>query len=299
MFTKFRKLLDRTSEKIAEKITKKDIKKEDIEDILWEMEIELVENNVSLDVAENIIHSIENELVGKVVERGKVREIVEKALRKIIDEEVIEGNFKEWLENTEGKKPLVILFFGFNGTGKTTTIAKLAYYLKSLGKSLVFAAGDTFRSAAIEQLEAHAKKLEIRVIKQQYGSDSAAVIYDAINYAKSKGIDIVLADTAGRAPTDKNLIEELRKIVRVINPDLKVLVLESLTGNDIVEQSKMFAQAGVDAVILTKYDVDDKKGAVLSVSYTLKKPILFLGTGQDYEDLKEFKKAEYLKDLLG
>lgn len=298
MFTKFRKLLNRTSEKLADKISKKEIRKEDIEDILWEMEIGLVENNVSLEVAEQIIKVIEDEIVGKVVEKSKIKKVIEDALRNVITETVIEGNFDKWIEDVEDKKPIVVVFFGFNGTGKTTTIAKLAYYLKRKGKSVVLAAGDTFRAAAIEQLEEHAKNLEVRLIKQRYGSDAAAVIYDAINYANSKGIDFVLADTAGRAVTDKNLMEELKKIIRVAKPDLKVLVLESLTGNDIVEQAKMFNEVGVDVIILTKYDVDDKKGAALSVSHALKKPILFLGTGQKYEDLQKFNKDQYIKDLL-
>ncbi len=299
MFTKFRKLLDKTSEKLMEKVIKKEIKEEDIEDVLWEMEIELVENNVSLEVAEKIIKEIKNKLVGKVVEKNRIKKIVEGALHNTINKVIVEEDFDEWLRKRKNKKPIIIVFFGFNGTGKTTTIAKLAYYLKKKGKSVVLAAGDTFRSAAIEQLEEHSKKLGLRLIKQKYGSDSAAVIYDAVNYAKSKGIDVVLADTAGRAPTDKNLLEELKKIIRVINPDLKILVLESITGNDIVEQAKMFNEAGVDAIILTKYDVDNKKGAILSIAYALKKPIFFLGVGQEYEDLKKFNKREYLKDLLG
>lgn len=282
-----------------EKVIKKEIKEEDIEDVLWEMEIELVENNVSLEVAEKIIKEIKNKLVGKVVEKNRIKKIVEGALHNTINKVIVEEDFDEWLRKRKNKKPIIIVFFGFNGTGKTTTIAKLAYYLKKKGKSVVLAAGDTFRSAAIEQLEEHSKKLGLRLIKQKYGSDSAAVIYDAVNYAKSKGIDVVLADTAGRAPTDKNLLEELKKIIRVINPDLKILVLESITGNDIVEQAKMFNEAGVDAIILTKYDVDNKKGAILSIAYALKKPIFFLGVGQEYEDLKKFNKREYLKDLLG
>ncbi|NPA38251.1 MAG: signal recognition particle-docking protein FtsY [Candidatus Nanohaloarchaeota archaeon] len=298
MFSKFRKLINKTSKKIAEKVTTKEIKEEDIEDILWEMQFELIENNVSLEVAENIIQNIKSKLVGKIIDKKeKIENIIKEALIEEIKNTVIEKDFDEMIKNIK-EKPKIIVFFGFNGTGKTTTIAKLAHYLLKKGKSVVLAAGDTFRAAAIEQLQEHASKLGVKLIKQQYGSDSAAVIYDAVNYAKSKGIEFVLADTAGRAPTDKNLLEELSKIVRVIKPHLRILVLESITGNDIVEQAKLFNEVGVDAVIITKYDVDDKKGAVLSVSYAIKKPIIFLGTGQNYEDLKKFSLESYIQEIL-
>jgi len=201
------------------------------------------------------------------------------------------------IKNSE-KRPFLIIFLGFNGTGKTTTMAKIANLLIKNDLSVVFAAADTFRHASIEQLEEHGKNLGVKVIKHKYGSDPAAVIFDAVNYAKSKSIDVVLADTAGRTHIDKNLMEELKKIVRVNKPDMKILVIDSTSGNDVVEQARRFNEVNVDAVILTKWDVDEKGGTAISVAYAIKKPIIFLGTGQSYEDLKPFNVDEYLSEIL-
>jgi len=184
---------------------------------------------------------------------------------------------------------LVIVFFGVNGTGKTTTIAKLAYYLMQNGLKVVLASGDTFRAGAIEQLEKHADALGIKVISHQKGADSAAVVYDAVEHARAKNIDVVLADSAGRMQTNVNLMDEMRKIVRVIQPDLKLFVGDALTGNDAVEQARRFNEAvGVDGIILSKLDADAKGGSAISIAYEIKKPILFVGVGQEYTDLKEF-----------
>jgi fused signal recognition particle receptor len=187
---------------------------------------------------------------------------------------------------------------GINGTGKTTTIAKTAYFLLKKGYTVVLACSDTFRAGAIEQLEEHAKKVGVKVIKHKYGSDPAAAAFDAVNYARSKGINVVLIDTAGRMQTNRNLLDEMKKIARVAQPDLKILVVDALTANDAVEQSKVFNEAvGVDAVILTKLDADARGGAALSIAYTIKKPILFLGVGQKYEDLTIFN-ASFILDKL-
>ena len=197
------------------------------------------------------------------------------------------------------KKPLKIIFLGFNGTGKTTTIARLGYLFKEKKFEPVFAAADTWRAAAIEQIEHHGKKLSIPVVKQKYGADPAAVIFDAVKFAESKKLDVVLADTAGRSHTNSALMDEMKKIIRVNKPDLKILVLDSLTGNDAVEQARLFNEAvGVDGMIFTKVDVYDKGGALLSAAYTLKKPILFIGVGQGYKDLKEFDVDEVVKNLV-
>jgi len=197
------------------------------------------------------------------------------------------------------KKVSVIVFLGFNGTGKTTTIAKITHQLKKKHK-VVLAAGDTFRAASIEQLEEHGKRLGVNVIKHKYGSDSAAVIFDARKHAEANNINIVLADTAGRSHSNTNLMDELKKVCRVNKPELKILVLDSLTGNDIYNQSKLFNDAvGVDAIILTKADVYEKGGAALAASYTINKPILYLGVGQEYDDLKPFDPEEIVKNLLG
>jgi fused signal recognition particle receptor len=197
-----------------------------------------------------------------------------------------------------GKKPYLITFLGFNGAGKTTSMAKVASWLKENNKSCVFAAADTFRAAAEEQLEAHAKRIGVKMIKHKYGADPAAVIFDAVEHAKANGIDFVLADTAGRAHTNKNLMDQMGKIVRVNKPDLKILVIDSLTGNDALIQAQMFNEIGVDGLIFTKVDVNEKGGAILSVTHELKKPILFLGLGQEYKDFEKFDKEKFVSLLL-
>ena len=198
------------------------------------------------------------------------------------------------------KKPLTIMFIGVNGVGKTTTLAKLARWLQLKGKSCVFAAADTFRAASIEQLQAHADKLKIKMIKHNYGADPAAVAYDTIEHARAKKIDVVLIDTAGRQHANQDLMGELAKIKRVAKPDITILAVDSLTGNDAVSQTKTYNDSiGIDAVILTKSDADNKGGTVLSVAYVAEKPIPFLGTGQDYDDLEEFKAAAVVEKLFG
>jgi fused signal recognition particle receptor len=195
-------------------------------------------------------------------------------------------------------KPYIISFIGVNGSGKTTSMAKLAYLLQKNNLSVVFAASDTFRAAAIQQLQEHADKLGVKMIRHDYESDPAAVAFDAIQHAKSKGIDVVLIDTAGRLHVNDNLMNELKKLIRVNKPDLKIFVGESITGNDCVEQAKLFNEVvGIDAIILAKADVDEKGGAAVSVSYVTKKPIIYLGTGQKYDDLQEFKPEIIIKNI--
>ncbi|WP_456472206.1 signal recognition particle-docking protein FtsY [Methanocaldococcus sp.] len=280
------------------------IVEEDIEEILEELEIELLEADVALEVVEKLIENIKNELVGKKIKPDdNVEEIVYNAVKKAIEnilsqntinlEEIIEKNKKEG-------KPTVIVFVGINGTGKTTTIAKLAYKLKNKGYSVVLAAGDTFRAGAIEQLEEHAKRIGVKVIKQKPGADAAAVIYDAIQHAKARKIDVVLADTAGRQATNINLMDEIKKVVRVTKPDLVIFVGDALTGNDAVYQAEEFNKAvGIDGVILTKVDADAKGGAAISIGYAIGKPILYLGVGQRYEDLIEFSPEFMIKKIFG
>ena len=201
-------------------------------------------------------------------------------------------------ENKSKGEPTKILFLGVNGVGKTTSLAKMCYWLQSKGYSVVISASDTFRAASIEQLEIHANKLGVKVIKHEYGADPAAVAYDAIEYAKAHKIDVVLIDSAGRQHSNTNLMDELAKIKRVAKPDFTIFVADALTGNDAVEQAKEFGKIGFDAIILGKADVDQKGGAILSVSYVSGKPILFLGVGQDYKDLEPFDKEKLLDKLL-
>jgi len=190
------------------------------------------------------------------------------------------------------------VFFGINGTGKTTTIAKVANLLLKNKISCVLAAGDTFRAASIEQIQHHADNLNLKVIKHDYGADPAAVAFDAIKHAKAHNIDAVLIDTAGRMHTSGNLLSEMEKICRVTDPDLKIFVAESIAGNDAIQQAKNFDETiGIDGAILTKADVDDKGGTAISISYVTKKPILFLGTGQEYDNIEVFNKEKFIEHL--
>jgi len=202
-------------------------------------------------------------------------------------------------EKRKKGEPYVIVFVGINGTGKTTTIAKLVQFLTKKGYSVVLACSDTYRAGSIEQLEEHAKRLGVRMIKHEYGADPAAVAYDTVNHAKAHGTNVVLIDTAGRIQTNRNLMNELAKIKRIVNPDMTILTVDSLTGNDAIMQAEEFHKSvGIDATILTKVDADVKGGSALSVTYVTKKPILFIGTGQKYEDLEEFKPEKFLELIL-
>jgi len=197
-------------------------------------------------------------------------------------------------------QPAIIVFIGINGTGKTTSIAKLAYILQKKGRSVILAASDTYRSGSIEQLEEHARRVGVRVIRHQYGADPAAVAFDAVSYARAHSINVVLIDTAGRMQTNKNLLEEMRKIVRVTSPDLTILVVDALTGNDAVEQGKIFSEAvKIDGIILAKLDADVKGGSAISLSYIMGKPVAMVGTGQKYDDLEPFQPEAIVKNIMG
>ncbi|HWG91914.1 MAG TPA: signal recognition particle-docking protein FtsY [Candidatus Thermoplasmatota archaeon] len=261
-----------------------------IEDLLWDLELSLLESDVALPVVEEIKELLKKNLsTVRVQDTDEVPAAVENALRDALLE-VLSMKTIDWdtwlLERLMEKKPLVIMFVGVNGTGKTTTIGRLAYRLKEDGYTCVMAAGDTFRAGAIEQLSRHAEKQGVTIIKHQAGSDPAAVAYDAVEHAKSRMKDVVLLDTAGRMQTNTNLMDEMKKIKRVANPDLVVFIGDSLAGNDAIEQATKFdAAIGIDAVILTKVDTDAKGGAALSIAKAVGKPILFLGVGQEYGDL--------------
>ncbi|MFH1127320.1 MAG: signal recognition particle-docking protein FtsY [archaeon] len=287
--------------KITSPLTKKTLTLEFLDEILWDMEIVLLENNVAEVVAERIINDIKLKLVNLSVRKSEAEQIIKNTMKETILEvlDIKKADIDELIRSAKGDgRALLIIFLGFNGSGKTTTMGKMGRYLMDRGHSCVFAAADSFRAAAIEQLEVHGQNLGVKVIKQKYGTDPAAIIFDAMKHANSKGINVVLADTAGRVHTDKNLVEELKKIVRVNKPDLKFLVIESIAGNDVVEQARVFDEAGIDGVILTKTDVDEKGGSALSLCYTLKKPIYFIGTGQKYTDFLEFDAKKMVKGIF-
>ena len=268
-----------------------------IDELMWDLEIALLESDVALEAIENIKRNVKKELIG--ASRKDARKKIEEALRNAINEilKKSEGNFYEEIEKFE--KPVVIMFVGVNGSGKTTAIAKLAYDLKNRGYSCVIAAGDTFRAGAIEQLELHANKLGVKLIKHDFGADPAAVAYDAIEHAKARHKDVVLIDTAGRMQTNINLMEEMKKIKRVAKPHLTIFVGDALTGNDAIEQAKKFNEAiGIDGVILTKVDADAKGGASISIAYAIKKPLYFIGIGQGYDEQIPFKAEWMLKRIF-
>ena len=276
--------------KITETFTKFHISEEKFEELFWELEVVLLENNVAVEVIEKIKNDLKHELMKDKVYRKGVEELILETLKKSIIE-LFDIEKIDLIGRIRSKKdkPYIITMIGVNGSGKTTSIAKLTQLMQDKGLSVVLAASDTFRAAAIQQLEEHAARLKTKLIKHDYHSDPAAVAYDAIEYAKAHSIDVVMIDTAGRLHSNTNLMKELDKIIRVCKPDIKIFVGESITGNDCIEQAKEFDKAvGIDAIILAKADVDEKGGAAISVSYVLQRPILYLGTGQSYNDLKEF-----------
>ncbi len=290
--------------RIKRKISMHKISEKEFSEFFDELELILLENNVALEVIDKIKENLEKELVGKEVKRGEQEKTLFESLKNAIESVLVEFETDKIIDKIEENKskgePTKILFVGVNGVGKTTSLAKFAKYLLDKGYSVVISASDTFRAASIEQLQIHANNLGVKLIKHQYGADAAAVAYDAVQYAKAHGIDVVLIDSAGRQHTSSNLMDELKKLKRVTQPDFTIFVADSMTGNDAVDQAKEFQEkVGYDFSILTKADVDEKGGAILSVAYVSGKPIAFLGVGQGYDDLVPFKKEEVVEKLMG
>ena len=299
----FEKLRTRVST-LVNKVATTELKADQLHPILEEFKLNLIENDVAMSVADHICEEMTKRLDGIQVKRLEDRK------------KIVEGNLQEVLleimstkerisllemvrEERDTNEPYVIVFVGINGTGKTTSIAKVAKLLMKRGYSVVLACSDTYRAGSIEQLEEHAKRLGVRMIKHKYGADPAAVAYDAISHGKAHGVNVVLIDTAGRIQTDKNLMNELAKIKRIISPDFTILTVDALTGNDAVMQAEEFHKSvGIDGTILTKVDADAKGGSALSVTYITGKPILFIGIGQRYEDLQEFSPEQFAKMIL-
>lgn len=289
---------------IKKTFTTRTIDEKIIDEVFSQFEIELMESDLSLDVIEDVKERLKEKILGEKVEKKEVGSFIEKALRDILVEILIEPEKPlETLIETKRKNigtPFVIVFLGVNGTGKTTTIAKVGKLLDGKGFKVLLAAADTYRAGAIEQLEVHARRIGLKVISQKYGADAAAVARDAIEHAKSNNYDVVLVDTAGRMQTNRNLLEELAKIVRVSKSDMNIFVGDALSGNDILNQAEMFMEKpGFDASILTKVDADVKGGSIINVAWASKKPILYLGMGQNYEDLMPFSKVWVIERILG
>ncbi|MFZ3149910.1 MAG: signal recognition particle-docking protein FtsY [Methanothrix sp.] len=277
------------------------LEEKDLVEPMWALEMALMESDVALPVAEEIIREVKSDLVGKKRKIGAdTGAIAEQSLRNALLT-ILSRNYLDFDEYIKSKeKPVKILFVGVNGTGKTTSIAKVARYLMNQNYSVVLAAGDTFRAGAIEQLEVHGNSLGLKVVKHKTGGDPAAVIFDAVEYAKAHNKDVVLADTAGRLHTNINLMDQMRKIVRVTKPDLLIFVDEAIAGNDAVERARLFNESvPIDGSILTKTDADAKGGSAISIAYITGKPVLFLGVGQTYPDLVKFEPQWLVDRLMG
>ncbi len=271
-----------------------------LDELLWDLELGLLEADVAYSVIDSIKKDVKQEIRRVPFDKGKAGDLVETVLRNAIGHVLKTNNFDFIRFIDERKKPVVIMFVGVNGTGKTLSIAKIAFQLQKVGKTCVMAAGDTFRAGAIEQLTIHAENLGVKIVKHGPGSDPAAVAYDAIEHAKAKHRDVVLLDTAGRMQTNSNLMDEMAKIKRVAKPDMIIFVGDALSGNDAVEQAKRFNEVvGIDGVILTKVDADAKGGSSLSIAYTIGKPLLFIGVGQKYEDQITFNPEWMVQHIFG
>lgn len=297
--------LRRSIGKLLDSVVHTELSGKELDSVLWDFKLALVENDVALSVVEQICEEAKKKLEGSEVKRFEDRKpIVEKALREALYSILAVEKQVDLLALAERKRemhePLVIVFIGINGTGKTTTIGKVAHLLLKRGFSVVLAGSDTYRAGSIEQLEGHAKRLGVRLVRHDYGADAAAVAFDTISHARSHGVNVVLVDTAGRMQTNRNLMDEVKKIVRVAKPDLTIFVGDALTGNDAVEQAKDFSKyVEFDASILTKADADAKGGSAISIAYVTKRPTIYLGTGQSYDDLIPFEPKLLIEKIFG
>jgi fused signal recognition particle receptor len=288
-----------------DRIAKTELTGKDLDNVLDQFQLSLIENDVAVSAADFVSNQLREKLrdvqFARFTDpRARVKVILQEVLLSLLQRAGQLDIFALIDKKKSIGEPAVLVFVGINGTGKTTSIAKLAHVLQKRGRSVILAASDTYRSGSIEQLEEHARRIGVRVIKHQYGADPAAVAFDAVNYAKAHRINAVLIDTAGRMQNNKNLLEEMRKIVRVTTPDLTILVVDALTGNDAVEQGKVFSEAvKIDGIILAKLDADVKGGSAISLSYIMGKPVAMVGTGQKYDDLEPFQAEAIVKNLIG
>ncbi|MDA4124776.1 MAG: signal recognition particle-docking protein FtsY [Thaumarchaeota archaeon] len=289
---------------VTSAVREKELTEEQLDEVVFNFQLSLTESDVAQTVAEALTHEVQKSLAGTKVDRSAdPSEVVGERLATVLDTAFAKAGTVDLLANVREKKktgePYVILFLGINGTGKTTTIAKVASLLKKNGITVVCAAGDTHRPGAIEQLTEHADRLSLKTVSQRYGADPAAVGRDGLLYAKAHHIDCLLIDTAGRMQTNQNLMEEMSKIVRVVKPDFRMFIADALTGNDAVSQAELFNQhVGFDGVVLTKADADVRGGAALSIVYSTGKPVIYLGVGQGYDDLDSFDTKKFLDSLL-
>ncbi len=276
-----------------------ELSESDLRPFLDELELALLEADVEIETARHICAMLEKNLSGqKFSARSDVQQQLKEKVKAAL-KDAMHVSSLDVLSRIRGKKPFIILFLGPNGAGKTTTIAKVAQFLKNHKLQTIISASDTFRAASIEQLKTHAEKLGVRVVSHSYGSDPTAVAFDTVKAAEAKGIDVVLIDTAGRQETNKNLVAELKKLERVIKPDLKIYIGEAISGQALLAQAKEFdKEIGIDGFVLTKLDADAKGGTAISLLFNLKKPIIFIGTGQKYSDLEEFSADRIIEKIV-
>ncbi len=270
------------------------------EEFYEELEEILISADVGVKTTTELLENVREEVLKKrVKEPAKVLDIIKKNIQEILGEGTSALNL-------EGVPPRVFLVVGVNGVGKTTTIGKLAYFLKQKGKTVLLAAGDTFRAAAIEQLEEWSRRAGAQIIKHQEGADAAAVAFDAVRAAKSRMIDVVIIDTAGRLQTKKNLMAEVSKIQRVVEKEVQgaphevLLILDATTGQNAVSQARLFGEAvNVTGLVLSKLDGTAKGGIVIAVRGELNVPVKFIGIGEQIGDLRVFNSEEFVKALFG
>ncbi|MGI8923773.1 MAG: signal recognition particle-docking protein FtsY [Fimbriimonadales bacterium] len=269
------------------------------EELFQDLEEALIQSDVGVGSASEIMDEVRVRVRKERLEApDQIRQAIQDAITARLREE-------ESALAVSQNGPTVYLFLGVNGTGKTTTIAKLAHRLNSQGKSVLVAAGDTFRAAATEQLEIWANRVGVGIVRGQPGGDPSAVIFDAITAAKSRGVQYVLADTAGRQHTKENLMQELQKVARVAEkalgrpPDEVLLVLDGNTGQNAIRQAEVFSKAaGVTGAVLTKLDGTAKGGSIVSITDQLGIPIKLIGVGEEPEDLLPFKAADFARELV-
>ena len=302
MFNKLKKAFSSAAKGIGQK----EITEKVLDDALLDLQIALLESDVAQEVVDDLSKKLKGELLGLKLEKGQdAAQIVQSKLQSVVAEIFARAGKLDLVEKIKAKKaakggPFVIVFLGINGTGKTTTIAKMGNLLRKAGLTVVVAAGDTHRAGAIEQLEQHTNRLSLKIIKQRYGADPSAVGRDAVEHAKKNYIDAVLIDTAGRMQTSKNLMDEMAKIVRVVKPDVRLFIGDALAGNDTINQAREFFQyANFDGAILTKIDSDAKGGAAISITHITSKPIAYVGVGQRYDDIIPFDPDTFIESLFG
>lgn len=302
MFDQLRKAFSNATRSIVQK----ELTEKDSNNIFSDLEFDLSQSDIAQEVIDRLFVKLKSDLIGMKLEKGQnAGDIININFRNAVVELFLTAGEIDLLQKIKEKKekktgPFVITFLGINGTGKTTTVAKVAHLLRKNNISVVLAAGDTHRAGAIEQLSRHAERLSLKVIAQRYGADPSAVGRDAIDYAKKHHVDAVLVDTAGRMQTAKNLMDEISKIVRVVKPDIKLFVGDALAGNDTINQARDFFQyTNFDGAILTKIDADAKGGAAISIVYITSKPIIYLGIGQGYDDIVRFDAKRFIDSIFG